>query len=114
MLDGEELAGAPEARLDLVRDEEHPVTVAQLTQLAHEVEWRGDEAALAEHGLDDDRGDSLRGDLRLEEALEVAHRGLRRPAGVCVARSSCSCTACITRGWAWPAFITPMPPAKSM
>src|SRR6202165_5423570 len=32
---------------------------------------------------------------------------------VCVALSSCALTASMTRGCAWPTFITPIPPAKS-
>ena len=82
MLDGEELAGAAETGLDLVGDEHDSVAVAELTELAHEVDRRGDEAALAEDRLDDDRGHAVRGDLGLEEVAQVGKRRLGGPAPV--------------------------------
>src|SRR5207237_148489 len=59
VLDGEELARAAEPGLDLIRDEEDAVALGELTQLAQEVEGCGHGSALAQDGLDDDRGDSI-------------------------------------------------------
>src|SRR6266851_2114576 len=59
MLDGEELAGPAETGLDLVGDEHDAVALGELAQRPQELRWRGDEAALAEDRLDDDRGDPL-------------------------------------------------------
>ena len=84
VLDGERLAGAAEAGLDLVGDEHDAVLVAGPPQALHELQRRHDEARLALHRLDDDRSDVLGGDARLEgvfERLEVAEReavGFRR------------------------------------
>ena len=74
VLDREHLPGAAEAGLHLVDDEDDPVLVADPAQPAHELLGRDDEAALALHGLDDDRRDLLGGDLREEGALERGER----------------------------------------
>ena len=74
VLDGEHPPGAPEARLHLVGDEQDPFAVADRAQPLHELERCRNEAALALHRLDDDRGDRLGGDLRRERALERVER----------------------------------------
>src|SRR5712691_6243234 len=84
MLDGKELAGAPEAGLDLVGDQQDPVPLGQLAQGAQEIERRRNEAALAEYGLDDDRGNSLGGDGRFEQLVECGERQLGAPAAVLI------------------------------
>ena len=82
MLDAEELARAAETGLDLIRDEQDAVTVAELPQLAQEIERRRHEPALAQDRLDHDRGDAVGRDLRFEEVAEVGERRLRRPAAI--------------------------------
>ena len=82
MLDGEELARAAEAGLDLVDDQQHAVPVAEFSELAHEVQRRRNEATLTKDRLDDDRRDTLRRDLRLEEVLKVGHRRLGGPSPI--------------------------------
>ena len=74
MLDREELAGAPEARLDLVDDHNDPVLVAEAADAVEERLRRDDEAALPLDGLDHDRRDGLGGDLRDQRALEGRER----------------------------------------
>ena len=59
VLDAEELAGAAEPGLDLIDDQEDAVALRHLAEAAQEVRWGGHEAALAEHRLDDHRGDAL-------------------------------------------------------
>src|SRR5258706_1713425 len=82
MLDGEELAGAPKSALDLVGDEEDSVPSGELAQPAQKIGGRRDESALAQDRLDDHRGDPLRGDLRVEQALQRRKGSLRIPAAV--------------------------------
>src|SRR5436190_5832028 len=74
MLDREHLARTPEAALDLVDDELDAVLVADLAELAQEIEGRHVEAALALHRLDHHGGDAARLDVRLEEEVERAER----------------------------------------
>ena len=59
--DGEQLAGPPEAGLDLVGDEQDPVLAGDLAEARQEGRRRDDVAALAEDRLDDDRGHPARG-----------------------------------------------------
>ena len=59
VLDREEAAGAAEAGLHLVGDEDDAVAVADLAHACDELGRRDDEAALALHRLEDDRGDGL-------------------------------------------------------
>src|SRR6476646_11206140 len=81
MLDREEAAGAGEAALDLVADEDDAVLVTDLTQSLHELERRRDESALALHGLEHDRGNVLGRDQGREGAAESCERlGGRRAA----------------------------------
>src|SRR5439155_6499197 len=82
VLDGEELARAAEAGLDLVDDQQHAVPVAEFAEAAHEVQRRRNEATLTKDRLDDDRRDTLRRDLRLEEVLKVGHRRLGGPSPI--------------------------------
>src|SRR6266851_8929605 len=84
MLDGEELACAPETGLDLVGDQKDPVLLGDLAKLAKEGDWGRDESALAEHRLDDDRRHALGGDGRFEKGLQRGERLLRAPAAVLV------------------------------
>ena len=81
VLDREDPAGAPEAGLDLVDDEDDPVLVADPAHALAELGRRDDEAAFALYRLDHDRGDVLGGDLRDERALERRER-------VCGARAA--------------------------
>ena len=65
----------PEAGLDLVDDHDDAVLVAQLTRRMHELARRGDRAAIAHDGLDQERGDFVA--VGLEDALEaigIVHR----------------------------------------
>ena len=81
MLDREHLPGAPEAGLHLVDDEHDPVLVADAADAREELLRSDDEAALALHRLDHERGDALRRDGGHERALERVERiPSRRPA----------------------------------
>ncbi len=91
VLHGPELAGAPEAGLDLVDDEYDAVLIAEPAQAAEEALGGHDEAALAQDGLDDDGGHVLRrhvGQQHLVEARQGVLRQLvgrhadRRPVGI--------------------------------
>ena len=82
MLDGEETAGAAEARLNLVGDEHDPVLVADAPHSGDELGRRDDEAALSLNGLEDDRGDVLRCDAGREGALEGRQGVLDRHAPI--------------------------------
>ena len=73
MLHGEPLAGAPEARLDFIGDEDDAVLVAEFAQAHHEFLGRHIEAALALHRLDDDGGDARRLDIGLEQPFDGVH-----------------------------------------
>ena len=84
VLDREHPAGAAEAGLHLVDDEDDPVPVADRAHAREELRRRDDEAALALDGLDDDRRDVLRRDLRDERALERGERGVGVDAAVLV------------------------------
>src|SRR2546430_341846 len=84
MLDGEELAGASEAGLDLVDDGEDAVFLGPRARAREELAGRGDEAALAQQGLDDDRGDAVGGTPRCEQVAQPRQRGRRVPAAVLV------------------------------
>ena len=76
VLHREHAAGAAEAGLHLVGDQHDAVLVADLAQAAQVLGAGRHEAALALHGLDDDRGHRLRRDARLQRALEVGQRDL--------------------------------------
>src|ERR671922_125888 len=82
VLDRPHATGPSVARLHLVDDEHDPVLVADPTHSAQELARRDDEAALALHGLDDDRRHLLGRDLRHERPPEVAERLGRRRATV--------------------------------
>ena len=71
MPDGEELTGTSEAGLDLVGHEQDAVGVGDLAQPAQEARRRHDVAALAEDGLDDERGDLVGEDDLVEEQVEA-------------------------------------------
>ena len=82
MLDREHLAGAGEAALHLVDDEQDAVAVAERTQLAQERRWRDVEAAFSLHRFDDQCGDTLRVDIVLEEVFDRRQRRLHADAVV--------------------------------
>jgi len=74
---------APHARLHLVDDEEDPVLVADAAQAVEELARRGDVAALALHGLDDDGRDLVGRRRGLEEAaLDPVEAGAADGLGV--------------------------------
>ena len=66
MLAGEQRAGAGEAGLHLIGDEDDAVRAAPLHERGEEAVGGNDEAALALDGLDDDRGEVLGADLLLD------------------------------------------------
>ena len=66
VVDGEPVAGATEAALDLVGDEDDAVGRGPLRQRRQESVGRHDEAALALDRLDEQSGDVLRADLGLD------------------------------------------------
>ena len=74
MLHGEHLAGAREAGLHLVGDQQDAMLVADLAQRRHEVARRLVEAAFALHRLDDDGGHARRVDVGLEQPVERGQR----------------------------------------
>jgi hypothetical protein len=80
MLHGEELAGAAEAGLDFIGDEQDAVLVAERAQLHHQFLRRDVEAAFALHGLDDDGGHALRLHVTLEQQLDAVDRVFHRDA----------------------------------
>src|SRR4029079_14544638 len=82
VLDAPELAGSAEARLDLVDDEHDAVVVADLAHSGKEFLRSDDEAALALHGLDHDRRNTLGRDLSDERPLEGGERLERARAAV--------------------------------
>ena len=67
MLDREQFAGAGEAGLDLVGDQEDAVLVADAAELDQKLGRRDVEAAFALDRLDDDRRDPRRLDIGLEQ-----------------------------------------------
>ena len=75
VLQGEQLPGAPEARLHLVDAEERPVAPAELLR-ALEVAGLGQVDAVALHRLDDEERDVLAAQLGLEP-LEIVERDER-------------------------------------
>ena len=84
VLDGEHLAGAPDARLHFVGDVQDAVPLGQRLQLAMVLRRRDDVAPFPLNRLDDDGRDFFRRERRLEELLfEVRHafqlaRGIRQ------------------------------------
>ncbi|MCY1486270.1 hypothetical protein D9M68_199090 [compost metagenome] len=77
---GEKLAGAADAGLNLVEDQEQAEFVAEGAQFLHEFLGRGTDAALALDRLDQDRG-GLLGD-RILDGRDVAERNLVEPWGL--------------------------------
>ena len=81
MLDAPHLSRAAEPGLDLVDHEDDAVVVADPADALEELRRSDHEPALALDGLDDDRGDALRRDLRHERPLEGGERvACTRPA----------------------------------
>ena len=60
VVDGEPLAGAPEAAHDLVADQQDAVPGAELAHALQVAVGRDEDAVGADHGLDDEGGDGLR------------------------------------------------------
>ena len=83
MLDAEHRAGAAEAGLDLVADEDDAVVGADLPQPLEVLRRGSDEAALTQHRLDDDR--------RHLVGLDVFHEGLVEQLGAAARRSPGRC-----------------------
>src|SRR5215472_9333023 len=77
MLDRKHLAGTPEAALDLVDNEQDAMLIADLAELAQELEGCDVEAALALYRLDHQSGYPRGLDVRLEQELERTERILR-------------------------------------
>ena len=83
-LAGEQRAGAPEAGLHFVGDEEDAVLVAEIDQHLEIVRRRRDESAFAENRLGDHGGDffvrdhALEGVFEMARAVEIAGRILQR------------------------------------
>src|SRR5215212_12022128 len=69
VLDRPHLPGPPRARLDLVGDEQDPVSVADRAKASKERVFGDDIAALALDRLDDDRRDLIGGRELLEQDL---------------------------------------------
>ncbi|MCY1420806.1 hypothetical protein D9M71_364400 [compost metagenome] len=74
--EGEALAGAAEAGLDLVDDQHDVALVAEAPQILGEACVQRLEAALALHRLEDDAADFLDVDLHVEQALHGGAGGL--------------------------------------
>ena len=85
--DREDLAGAGEARLDLVGDQQDPVLPGDLPEPRQEPGRRDEVAALADDRLHDDRGHLVREDELVEQQVQLrlpvagAVRRVVRPAG---------------------------------
>jgi hypothetical protein len=77
VLEREELARSPEARLHLVDAEERAVTPAQLLG-AFEISRRRQVEAVPDDGLDHEEGDVLPAQLDLE-GVEIVERDARKP-----------------------------------
>ena len=82
VLDRKQLAGAREARLDLVGDQADPVLVADRAQTLHELLAGRKEPTLALDRLDDDRRHLLGRHLRDEELPQLGERRPRVGAAV--------------------------------
>ena len=80
MLDGEPGAGAAEARLDFIGDEQDAVLVADRAQRLPHLGRDGNVAAFAQHRFEDDRGDAARVRIGQEQRLETLDRVLDRDA----------------------------------
>jgi hypothetical protein len=76
--------GPPETALHFVGDEHDAVPFGHRAQTLHERDRRGDEAAFAQFGFDDDRGHVFGHDLGPEQLLQRVDGPFRRPAAVLV------------------------------
>src|SRR5450756_2397739 len=72
VLDGEHLAGAPEAALHLVGDEQHALLVEDLLDALEVVVGRRDDAALAHHRLGDEGADVAR-EVQADDPVSYTH-----------------------------------------
>ena len=77
MFRGKPLAGAGETGLHFVGDEENAVLAADILQQLEVVARRNDEAAFAENGFGDNRGDGFRSDGTLESVFQAMGEGFR-------------------------------------
>src|SRR5690348_5892142 len=83
MLGSEPFAGACESRLDFIGDEEDVVLAANGLEKLEIVSGRNNEAALAENGFCNDRGDGFRRNGALEGVFEMM-RKVRRGRPGCI------------------------------
>ena len=95
VLKGKKVAGAADAGLDLVGDEEDAVGVAKFPHRCEETFWCGDDPRFALDGLQDDRGGVARVllhqgpeclDVAVGEELDASRHGFERCALVRLAR----------------------------
>src|SRR6266436_4583103 len=77
MFGGEPFAGAGEARLHFIGDEENAVFAANILQQLEIIARRNDEAAFAENGFSDDGGDGFGSDGTLEGVFEIMRESFR-------------------------------------
>src|SRR5712691_5839646 len=77
MFGGEPFAGASEAGLHFVGDEENAVVAADVLQQLEVAGRRNDEAAFAENGLGDHGGDGFGSHRTLESVFEVMRESFR-------------------------------------
>ena len=74
MLEAEPGAGATEAGLHFVEDQNDAMLLGQLAQCLEKLRWRGEEATIALHRLDEDSGHALRRDLGGEQFVQGGQR----------------------------------------
>ena len=94
MLVGEQLAGAAQAGLNLVGDEQRAGGVGEVARGLEKLARDGTDAALALNGLDEDGAD-FGGEFRAEvvdvveaDEFDARHTGMRRARGTCPCRWS--------------------------
>jgi hypothetical protein len=76
MLLGKPFARAPKAALHLVKNQQDAMPVAQVAQVFHERSRGDDIPALAEHRLNENRGDIMRRNLADEQFIQRVNRKL--------------------------------------
>src|SRR5258705_1459181 len=86
MLESKELAGPSESRLDVICDEHDAMPFGDVAQRLEELRWSWQEATVALHWLDDDRGDALRSDVCREDFLQRFDCALRRHIAISIGK----------------------------